>query len=143
MAWLLDDLVRIPGTGIGIGVDAVLGLVPGIGDASATLLGSVIMVDALRHRLPLPVLARMGLNLVTDALLGLIPGVGDVADIVHRACRRNFALLQDALADQETTRRVSLGYLIAAAGIVVATLAVVIVGMVITCWALGKLLALW
>ena len=94
IALALDDLVRIPGTGIGIGLDGVLGLIPGVGDAGTTAVAALLMADAIRNRVPLPVLARMGLNLGLDALIGMIPVIGDIGDFAHRANRRNLRLLQ-------------------------------------------------
>ena len=88
IALALDDLVRIPGTGIGIGLDGVLGLIPGVGDAGTTAVAALLMADAIRNRVPLPVLARMGLNLGLDALIGMIPVIGDIGDFAHRANRR-------------------------------------------------------
>nr|WP_243863679.1 DUF4112 domain-containing protein [Brooklawnia cerclae] len=137
---LLDDLVRVPGTDIGIGLDAVVGLIPGIGDAGTTAVAGVILVDAVRNRVPLPVLVRMGMNLGLDTLLGLVPGVGDLADIAHRANRRNLRLLERVLADREETRQGSVVYLVVAAGIVAGTLAVLIAGLVLGLWVLLRLL---
>lgn len=93
LARVMDDAVTVPGTQIGVGLDAVIGLVPGIGDALGSALSSIIVRDAVRARVPMVVLARMGLNLVLDALLGLVPGVGDLLDVAHRANRKNLRLL--------------------------------------------------
>ena len=93
LARVMDDAVTVPGTRIGVGLDAVIGLVPGIGDAVGSALSSIIVRDAVRARVPMVVLARMGLNLVVDALLGLVPGLGDVLDVAHRANRKNLRLL--------------------------------------------------
>lgn len=93
LARVMDDAVTVPGTRIGLGLDALIGLVPGIGDAVGSALSGVIVRDAIRARVPMVVLARMGLNLVVDALLGLVPGVGDLLDVVHRANRKNLRLL--------------------------------------------------
>ena len=80
---ILDDLFRVPGTQVGVGLDALVGLIPGIGDAGTTVVASAVMADAVRNRVPIPVLARMGLNLGIDVLLGLVPGVGDLLDVAH------------------------------------------------------------
>lgn len=93
LARVMDDAVTVPGTRIGLGLDALIGLVPGIGDAVGSALSGVIVRDAIRARVPMVVLARMGLNLVIDALLGLVPGVGDLLDVAHRANRKNLRLL--------------------------------------------------
>jgi len=93
LARVMDDAVTVPGTRIALGLDAVIGLVPGIGDALGSALSGVIVRDAVRARVPMVVLARMGLNLVVDALLGLLPGLGDLLDVAHRANRKNLRLL--------------------------------------------------
>ena len=93
LARVMDDAVTVPGTRIGVGLDALIGLLPGIGDAVGSALSTVIVRDAVRARVPMTVLARMGLNLVIDALLGLVPGVGDLLDVAHRANRKNVRLL--------------------------------------------------
>lgn len=98
LARFSDDLVRIPGTNIGIGADAVVGLIPGVGDLIGTGLSSAIMVDAVRQRVPIPTLVRMGVNLLVDTGLGLVPVVGDAADVLHRANRKNYRLLEKAVA---------------------------------------------
>lgn len=93
LARVMDDAVTVPGTRIGVGLDAVIGLVPGIGDFVGSALSGVIVRDAVRARVPMVVLARMGLNLLLDAVLGLVPGVGDLLDVAHRANRKNLGLL--------------------------------------------------
>jgi len=93
LAKVMDDAVTVPGTRVGVGLDAVLGLLPGIGDAVGSALSTVIVRDAILARVPMTVLARMALNLVVDALLGLVPGVGDLLDVAHRANRKNLHLL--------------------------------------------------
>lgn len=93
LARVLDDAVTVPGTRVGVGLDSIIGLLPGIGDAVGSAMSTVIVRDAILARVPMVVLARMALNLVVDAFLGLVPGVGDLLDIAHRANRSNFQLL--------------------------------------------------
>lgn len=93
VARVMDDAVKVPGTSVGVGLDAVIGLVPGVGDAAGSLLSGIIVRDAIRARVPMAMLALMGLNLIIDALLGLVPGVGDLLDVAHRANRKNVRML--------------------------------------------------
>lgn len=141
LATVLDDLVRIPGTEIGIGLDGLIGLIPGIGDASTTTVASIILLDAVRNRVPLPVLARMGLNLGVDALLGMIPGLGDVLDFAHRANRKNVKLLQQSIDDRQRTRQHSVVYLIVAMTLVLGTLALLIAMLLWGLWLLWQLIS--
>jgi hypothetical protein len=91
---LLDNAFRIPGTSIRFGLDAIIGLVPGIGDLSAPVFAAVILVTGFRLRLPAIVQARMVLNAAIDMVLGLVPVLGDLVDIAWKANMRNLALLE-------------------------------------------------
>jgi Domain of unknown function (DUF4112) len=103
LAHLLDDRFRIPGTTYRIGLDGLIGLVPGVGDAVTTLLALYIVLEARRLGVPLTKLGRMGLNVGVDAVLGAVPVLGDLFDVAWKANRRNLALLLDHLdADRET-----------------------------------------
>lgn len=93
-AVLLDSQFRIPGTGIRFGLDAIVGLIPGLGDLSTPVFAGLLILQAVRMRLPLVVQARMVLNAAIDMLLGLIPIVGDLVDIGFKANLRNLALLE-------------------------------------------------
>jgi hypothetical protein len=94
LAELLDRRFTIPGTSIRFGLDPLLGLIPGIGDALATLAGSAILVIAAQYRLPKIILLRMGLNVAFNALIGAIPFVGDIFSIWFRSNVKNAQLLE-------------------------------------------------
>ena len=138
LARVTDDLVTVPGTRIGIGLDAIVGLIPGVGDLIGSSLGGVIVFDAVRHRVPVPVLARMGFNLLLDALLGLVPGVGDLLDVAHRANRKNLRLLEGALAADPSPAPPTPGYLLAAVGLVVLPLVIGVVISIVAIWLLVR-----
>lgn len=91
---LLDSAFRVPGTNIRFGLDAIVGLIPGIGDISTPAFAVLILLQAVRMRLPVVVQARMVLNAGLDMLLGLVPILGDIADIGWKANLRNLALLE-------------------------------------------------
>ncbi len=91
---LLDDLVRIPGTHFRFGLDPVIGLFPGAGDAVGALLAVYALVVAVRLGAPGPVLLRMCGNIAADAIVGTIPLLGDLFDFGWKANRRNLALLE-------------------------------------------------
>ena len=133
LATVMDDAVVVPGTRIGLGLDALIGLVPGIGDAVGSALSGVIVRDAIRARVPMPVLAWMGLNLVVDALLGLVPGVGDVLDVAHRANRKNLRLLLREVERQPLREPPSTAYVVGAVALmlvpVLAGVAVTVLGI--------------
>ena len=91
---LLDTAIRIPGTPIRIGLDPILGLIPGIGDALASLIGSYILFLGSRLQVPKIVLVRMGLNMVLNGVIGLIPVVGDLFSVWFHSNARNAHLLR-------------------------------------------------
>lgn len=92
---LLDDAVRVPGTNIGIGLDALLGLlIPGAGDTLSALGSLALLGVALRRGVPTVVLLRMVVHIAIDALVGTLPIAGDIFDVFFRANRRNLELLE-------------------------------------------------
>ena len=94
LAWWLDDAVRIPVIGVRVGLDPLLGLIPGLGDASAAVVALLIVGSALRHRVPKTIVLRMALNVAFDFLVGLVPVAGDVADVFVKSNEWNLALLR-------------------------------------------------
>lgn len=95
---LLDDRLVIPGTGVRFGLDAVIGLVPGVGDMLSALISLHFIAEAARIGAPGPVLLRMTANVVVDLLVGSVPILGDVFDTRWRANRRNIELLREHLS---------------------------------------------
>src|SRR5688572_12975668 len=77
---LLDSAFRIPGTRIRVGLDPILGFMPGIGDALTTVLSGWLILQAVRLGLPLPAILRMVGNLAVDTAISAVPVAGDVAD---------------------------------------------------------------
>lgn len=103
----LDGAVAIPGTGIRFGLDAIIGLVPGVGDVAGAALSGLVVVAAARAGVPAAVLLRMLLNVAIDAVIGAVPLAGDLFDFAWRANTRNLALMERAVADPATARRSS------------------------------------
>lgn len=92
-AWLMDGAVAIPGTRVRAGLDAALGLIPGVGDSVAAVLSTWIVIGALRHRVPMRRVARMMINILVDLGLGSIPIVGDIFDFFFEENVMNLELL--------------------------------------------------
>lgn len=97
MARLLDNAVRIPGTNIRFGLDALIGLVPGIGDAIGAIFSSVIIFHAARLGAPRSTLLRMMGNVGLDTIVGEVPLLGDLFDFSWKSNSRNLALLEEHL----------------------------------------------
>lgn len=98
IARLLDSAFVIPGTHIRIGLDPLIGLIPGAGDAVTALLSGYVVYEAFRAGLPKPALWRMVANIVIDLVIGVLPVLGDFGDIFWRANRRNLAIFDAYLA---------------------------------------------
>lgn len=116
LAWLLDSAIPLPG-GYRIGLDGLIGLVPGLGDVVAALLSSYIVVEAARLRVPASVLLRMGLNMALELIIGAVPVAGDLFDFAFKANERNVRLLEASLGPPEQVQalRRRSGWTVAAA----------------------------
>ena len=106
LAWLLDESVPLPG-GYRIGLDGIVGLIPGIGDAAGLAASSYLLLRAHQLGTPRIVMARMLGNVLLDFLIGAIPVLGDLFDFAFKANRRNIGLMQQYLVDERRTRRSS------------------------------------
>ena len=98
LATLLDTAFVLPGTNIRFGFDAMIGLIPGIGDAITTLMSLYIVREARELGAPRHLVARMLVNVALDGVIGAVPLLGDAFDVMWRANRRNMALLRSHLA---------------------------------------------
>jgi hypothetical protein len=94
LAWLLDDSIPIPGIGRRIGLDAVIGLVPGLGDVMSGGLGLLVVARGVQRGMPPIVVARMLANVVLDFAVGAIPVIGDAFDLWYKSNSRNISLLR-------------------------------------------------
>jgi hypothetical protein len=136
VGWLLDNAIPIPGTRFHLGIDQIIGLVPGIGDLIGGVLSLYIIVEAWRLGVPRGLLARMGWNVAVDTLVGEIPILGDLFDIAFKANIRNLALLDGFVQQPVEVRRTSRRFVVLlVAGLVLLTagaiaLAVVLIRLV-------------
>ena len=97
VAKFLDSAFLIPGLNRRVGLDAIIGLVPGIGDAVSTLLASYIIWEARQLGLPRWKIARMIGNVAMDTAIGAIPLAGDVFDVFFKANQRNLRIVHEHL----------------------------------------------
>jgi hypothetical protein len=103
LANLLDTAFIVPGTNIRFGVDALIGLIPGIGDAITTAMSLYIVHEARQLGAPGHLIARMLANVALDGVVGAVPFLGDAFDVMWRSNRRNMRLLRNHL-DREARR---------------------------------------
>ena len=107
VASVLDDAIRVPGTHIRVGIDPLVGLVPGLGDLLGGAASAYIILEAARAGAPASVLTRMALNVGIDTLVGGIPVVGDLFDFAWKSNARNVKLLARHVEAPARTHRVS------------------------------------
>ena len=94
LARLLDNAIAVPGTNWKIGLDPIIGLIPGVGDVIGAVLSGYIVLEAVRAEVPTFTLARMLVNVGIDTLLGAVPALGDVFDAAWKSNAMNVALLE-------------------------------------------------
>ncbi len=104
LANTMDNLFRVPGTRIGVGLDGIVGLIPGIGDALALAPAGYIVASAAHMGVPRRILVRMGINVGIDTIIGAIPLIGDIFDIGWKGNRRNVALLRKHFEREAASR---------------------------------------
>lgn len=102
IANLMDSCIPIPGTKYRLGLDSLIGLVPGVGDGVALFPSLYIVIQARDLGVPWPTLGRMLGNIGVDLLVGAVPLLGDLFDIGFKANRRNVDLIKNHLRDERT-----------------------------------------
>jgi len=107
LAWLLDSSIPIPGTRLTIGVDALIGLIPVIGDVIGVALSSIILGEAHKLGVSKAVLTRMAFNIAVEGVVGIVPLFGDVFDAAWKANLRNVRLLNDWIERPDRAERSS------------------------------------
>ncbi|MBW4472851.1 MAG: DUF4112 domain-containing protein [Stenomitos rutilans HA7619-LM2] len=124
---LLDNAIPIPGTRFRLGLDPVLGLLPGAGDFLGAALSAYIVIEAARFGLPRQALTQMVTNLVLDSIGGSLPVVGDVFDATWKANSRNLALLEAHIATPEPKKAADRGFVV----LIICALVLLLVGIAV------------
>ena len=144
LSHLLDGLFRIPGTGWRFGLDAIVGLIPGVGDTLTSLASFYILASGVRYRVPKITLLRMGVNIGIDYLVGVIPFVGDLFDFVWKSNEKNMALIrQRATVSAEEAKEGRKSDWIFVGGIILALvlllIGTIVVGLWVLTWVINKI----
>ena len=100
LAHLMDSAFVIPGTSMRVGVDSLIGLIPGLGDTISALISRYIVKQASKYNLPWHLKLKMSFNIFIDWLIGIIPLIGDLFDVGWKANTRNVELLKKHLEKQ-------------------------------------------
>jgi len=131
----LDAGIAVPGTSLRFGLDPVLGLVPGLGDAVGACLAAWIFVEAIRLGAPRATLLRIAANIGLDALIGAVPVLGDVFDVVWKANLKNVTLLERHELDPPGAGKADRTVVaLLAGGIVVVCGGLLVGGVLLTAW---------
>lgn len=112
LSHLLDNAIVIPGTGYRIGLDPIIGLIPGGGDTVGMIFSSAIVMEAARMGASKPVLQQMVFNILLETVAGTVPVVGDIFDVTWKSNIRNMTLLEDHLKIEHPVRARNQGFAI-------------------------------
>lgn len=135
---VLDNAIPVPGTKARIGLDPILGLLPGAGDTLSGLMSVYIVFEAARMGVPAVTLGRMGMNILFDLLTGTVPVFGDLFDMGWKANSQNVALLEKHVADPVPSRAADKVFAIALITILVA----LVVGIAsLSVWMISQVLS--
>ena len=140
-AYWLDEGIRVPGTKIRIGLDPILGLIPGFGDAAGAVLAGAIVLESLRQGISRFGLVRMAANIAIDTLVGAVPVIGDLFDAGWKSNHRNLTILERHLAEPSASTRANRWFvLLIGGGLLVLCVAVAVAAIMVTANVLGWLL---
>ncbi|HEX7955581.1 MAG TPA: DUF4112 domain-containing protein [Pyrinomonadaceae bacterium] len=144
LSHMMDGLFRVPGTGWRVGLDALVGLIPGVGDVATTAVSFYILAAGVRYRVPKVTLLRMAANVGVDYLLGAVPVVGDLFDVAWKSNQMNVELLRrraSVSAEEAKSGRASDWLFLA---VILLALLVLLVGSVaVSFWLLAQLLGMF
>jgi hypothetical protein len=132
---LLDSAFRVPGTQMTFGLDPILGLIPGLGDLTTPLFAALLILHAVRFRIPRVVLLRMLLNALIDFGIGAIPVVGDVFDFGWKANVRNLDLLERYARPGAKASKADWAFVLVILSLLVS---VAVVPMIVVVWLLSR-----
>ena len=119
----LDELTKIPGTNQKIGIDAIIGLIPILGDLIGAVFSTYIMYSGIKMGVSSKVVTKMAANIGIEFIIGSFPIIGDIFDILWKANKRNVELIEEATIENQENYR--LNYLI------IASLIVLILGLIL------------
>ncbi|MGL5080853.1 MAG: DUF4112 domain-containing protein [Microcoleaceae cyanobacterium] len=108
---LLDNLIRVPGTSHGVGIDPIIGLIPGGGDMIGGALSTYIVFKAFQLDVPKETLVRMASNIVTETLVGTVPVFGDMFDVAWKANVRNVEMLEAHVDSPQAGQKADRGFI--------------------------------
>jgi hypothetical protein len=131
----MDNLITIPGTRVGVGLDPILGLLPIGGDFVGVILSCYIVVEAARIGVSKATIGRMVFNIIVDGLVGAFPMLGDLFDFAWKANTLNIQLLEEHLKSPQQTQKVDKWFiLVLIAGLLLVAIILVILPIIVIRW---------
>lgn len=128
LAWVTDSSIPIGRWRIGL--DGIIGLVPGLGDLAGALISALIVVAGVRAKLPRSAIARMVANVAIEAVVGIVPFLGDLFDMAWKANTRNVEIFREALKGKRSRAKDSL-FVTGVALVIAAILAIPVIAIVL------------
>jgi len=132
---LLDSAFRVPGTNLTFGLDPILGLIPGIGDLTTPFFAALLLLHAVRLRIPRVVQLRMLINAAIDLATGFVPFIGDLFDFGWKANVRNLELLERYARPGSKASRGDWVFVLVVIGVLAA---VAVIPLFLTAWLLSR-----
>ena len=105
LALVMDEFIRVPGTKFKVGLDPLIGLLPGFGDIGSALVSAFALIQAARLGVPKILLARMSLNILINELIGIVPVAGDAFSFWFKSNARNYQIIKDHIASPSGVSR--------------------------------------
>lgn len=131
----MDAGIRVPGTNLRFGLDPILGLIPGAGDAAGAVLAGWILVEAIGRGASRATVIRIAGNVALDAAVGAVPVLGDIFDFAWKANLRNVALLERHLVAPDRAERADRWFvLLVIFGVFAMALGLLVLGILLTRW---------
>jgi uncharacterized protein DUF4112 len=140
LAYIMDEVLRVPGTQFRFGLDPIIGLIPGIGDTSSALVSAFALVLAVRVGVPKVLLTRMALNILVNEVVGVVPVVGDAFSFWFKSNARNYEIIKTHRLGTSTARKSDWLFVISALFVLVA---VVVIGIAVSFLVLGAMVRLF
>jgi hypothetical protein len=141
VAFIMDGLLRVPGTKFRFGLNPIVDFIPVVGDVSAAFVSASVLVYAFTRGLPKVLLARMTLNVLINELVGIIPVVGSIFAFWFRANKRNYDLLEHHIAEPTRSRKGDWIFVLGLLGLVAAIFVGGWIATILIFYELGRLLS--
>jgi hypothetical protein len=140
IAFIMDEVIRVPGTRLRFGLDPLIGLIPGIGDTSSALVSAFALIQAVRVGVPKILLMRMALNILVNEIVGILPVVGDTFSFWFKSNARNYEIIKNHRLGPDVPRRSDWLFVI---GVLVLLVVIVCTGIAISFFILGVMVRLF